>query len=253
MITLKKIYRYLIKLFPLKYQEKWDKSGIIRNFDWDIKIDKILICLDCTKNIIRFAKTKNIKLVISHHPIFNKNNIIDESNIKLLKKLKISLISLHTNVDNHPLGLNYYLSNLLNFKNTFQVQMDDCGSLYVGNLKNKKNTHDTIKLICEKLNITHHVKYVGNNTIIERAIICSGAGFDVIKNALNYYDTRTILITGDIKWHDWLYADQLKLNLLDIGHDVEKHFIELIYKNLQKIFPCLKIYKSFPSISIKLY
>ena len=72
-ITIKSIYDLLNSSFPIANQETWDQSGL-RLFDLkSTPISKIILCLDCTKDIIDYAIENNYKLIISHHPIFTKN------------------------------------------------------------------------------------------------------------------------------------------------------------------------------------
>ena len=127
-ITIKSIYDLLNSSFPIANQEIWDQSGL-RLFDLkSTPISKIILCLDCTKDIIDYAIENNYKLIISHHPIFTKNKYFEPSkfdieNIKILKAHKISLLSLHTCIDNHEDGLNTYILKKIGVNN---IQKNNC-------------------------------------------------------------------------------------------------------------------------------
>ena len=61
-ITIKSIYDLLNSSFPIANQETWDQSGL-RLFDLkSTPISKIILCLDCTKDIIDYAiENKEVK------------------------------------------------------------------------------------------------------------------------------------------------------------------------------------------------
>lgn len=245
MITLKQLYSFLTKTFPLKFQEEWDESGIKQFNKSNQVINKVAICLDPSLTNINQAIKSNVDLIISHHPIFTNNkeiklNSTDKKTLSLLKKHKISLISFHTNVDNNPIGLNYFLSKTLGFNN-IKIKKNAEGSYASSNIQ-KIKFNDLLKKLKTKLN-TYTNKGISNGNKINQIALCSGSSFSVLKKSINSFGKNTCLITGDIKWHDWVYANDLNLNLIDIGHDAEKFFIELIVKTIKVKIPLSKIIK----------
>lgn len=106
------------KIAPSSLSESWDNSGLqIGNSKSEI--NKVLLCLDVTSEIVDEAINIGANLIISHHPfIFNKLTSISDLDIKgsLILKLihhDISVISEHTNLDLASKGLNKYLAKRL--------------------------------------------------------------------------------------------------------------------------------------------
>lgn len=79
---------------------------------------------------------------------------------------------------------------------------------------------------------------------IATAAIACGSGSDFIGKAkINNAD---VLLTGDMKYHDWEKAENMGLCVIDAGHfGTEKHFGEYLQKKLrEKIAEDIKIYIS---------
>jgi len=102
--TLEDLCSLIDQFFPFSIQEDWDNSGLqIGNLKERLK--NLAVCLDVNTGVIEFAYKKGANLIISHHPLlFNSVKKIDFSSSygKILKELivkKISVISLHTNLD----------------------------------------------------------------------------------------------------------------------------------------------------------
>lgn len=255
MITLKKLYKTLTKKFSLKLQEEWDQSGIRRFSSWEKPINKILLCLDCTNKTVDEAIKTSCDVIISHHPIFTGSAKIEEQcNVKIilnkLKKHKISLISLHTCIDANEYGLNYYLIKMLKLKNISCIKNpNDCVKYYIGCFNKSLTFNNAINLINQTFK-TNNIKYLRKTQKIDTVILSCGAGFSVLKPDLNNFDKNALIITGDIKWHDWILCDDLNINSLDVGHELEKYFINLINEFLITKFPKLKIIKHYPTIKL---
>ncbi len=258
-IKYKDFITHINKRFPLSYQEKWDESGLTI-FNKNIAfLDSVVVCLDITLEIIEFAHKQKSKLIISHHPIFTKNSDIELTDVnkkclQLLKRYKINLLSLHTCVDNHPLGINHFLINMINVNKPKQIKNNN-GSFFEADLL--KPTHlvqlvEEIKKIYQT-NITIF-NNANDNVLIKKIAICSGAGFEVLKKSINSAKVKeTLFVTGDIKWHDWVYIDEKRLYVLDVGHDLEKYFIPMMKGIIEHAFPNLNVFQFFPTLKLKCY
>lgn len=121
-MKLKEITDFLENLYPLQYQESYDNSGLIIG-NKNSEVNKALICVDVTEEIIDEAIMTKSDLIISHHPIIfnsikkiNGNNLIERIIIKAIKN-NISIYSAHTNLDNQKSGVNSILCKKLKLKN----------------------------------------------------------------------------------------------------------------------------------------
>jgi dinuclear metal center YbgI/SA1388 family protein len=120
-----KIYELLESLqewAPFNYQESYDNSGLLVG-NMNNPINKILISLDITEEVMQEAIAQNYDLIISHHPIIFRGlksltgSTPEERVIMEAIKHNIAIIAMHTNLDNAFRGVNYKISQLLGLKN----------------------------------------------------------------------------------------------------------------------------------------
>ena len=246
----KKIANFLFKKFPLKLQEEWDETGF-KNFNGN-KTACVVLTMDPNLDAVNLALREHAHLIISHHPIFLKSKEIEPSPIDkkvvlLLKKHKIDLLSLHTNVDNSPVGINPHVLKQFGCKNIKVVKTKD-GNFFCGDLPKSAKTSVLLKKFKQIFKTTRIISLSkNNNKIVKKIYLACGAGFFVIKNNLTKFKNTDLVLTGDLKWHDWTLIDQLNANVVDIAHDVEKHFVNMLEPIIKKEFN-VRIIKNKPSI-----
>ena len=109
------ISNYLNEIVPLDFQEEYDNSGLIIGRE-DLEIKSVLICLDCTAEVLDEAIQKGCNLIVCHHPlIFNGLKKITSSNKNqkiILKAIEsnIAIYAIHTNLDNIYGGVSFKLA-----------------------------------------------------------------------------------------------------------------------------------------------
>jgi dinuclear metal center YbgI/SA1388 family protein len=103
--TIADIAHFLETIAPLNLQEKYDNSGLLVG-DKKTVVTGVIVCLDCTEEVIEEAIRKDCNLVISHHPpIFYGLKKLTGENLteRLVQKAiknDIALYAIHTNLDN---------------------------------------------------------------------------------------------------------------------------------------------------------
>jgi dinuclear metal center YbgI/SA1388 family protein len=121
-MKIREILNYLEEKFPLKLQEHYDNSGLIIG-NADNEVTAVLLCLDCTTEVIEEAIARKCNLILSHHPlIFDGLKKINPDTLEgkiIYQAIKndISIYSIHTNIDNHIEGLNSILASKLGLIN----------------------------------------------------------------------------------------------------------------------------------------
>lgn len=107
--------------FPFSLQENYDNSGIILDFNGEI--NAILVAFDVTMEVILEAIEQKANLIISHHPVIfsgikklSTKNSSDQIIIKAIQH-EISIIAVHTNIDNAITGVNGAIAKKLELKN----------------------------------------------------------------------------------------------------------------------------------------
>ena len=121
-MKIKDLTAYLESIAPLAYQESYDNSGLIVGNSND-EIQKALVSLDCTEDVVDEAIAKGCDIIISHHPIvfkglkrFNGKNYVERTVIKAIKH-NIALYAIHTNLDNVLGGVSSKIAEKLELVN----------------------------------------------------------------------------------------------------------------------------------------
>ena len=113
----------------LGLQASWDNSGILVG-DCNMLVDKALITLDVTEEVIDEAVSKGFHLVISHHPVIYKplKRLLTENTVQrvIMKAIKndVTIACMHTNLDNSSAGVSMALAKRLGIllNNSFHIR-----------------------------------------------------------------------------------------------------------------------------------
>ncbi|NMA68131.1 MAG: Nif3-like dinuclear metal center hexameric protein [Desulfitobacterium sp.] len=108
-ISIGLIAQTIEKIAPKSWAEEWDNVGLLVG-DYGTKVERILLTLDLTPQVIEEAREKNAKLIVAHHPILFrplKNLRSDNQSANLpiqLLKEDIAYYAAHTNLDQSHLS-----------------------------------------------------------------------------------------------------------------------------------------------------
>lgn len=111
------------QLAPKTLAESWDNVGL-QVGDPQADIDKILVSLDLTGEVVQEAIEQQVNMIITHHPfIFNplKSIRMDLSSGNIIRQLiqnNINYYVAHTNLDIAPNGLNDMLAEKIGLQET---------------------------------------------------------------------------------------------------------------------------------------
>ena len=248
-IKIREIENYLFQFAPKELAMDWDNVGLLIG-DPDMEVTRALIALDITDITAREAIEKDCNLIISHHPVMNchwnpvQNIRQDTPQGKLLIKLlknNIAAICMHTNLDRTKGGVNDCLAEKLNLLNWRDLPGGD-GFCRMGNLA---ESTDLKIFVREIKNILHcnGVRYADGGKKVLRIATGGGACGEYAQAAFDAgCDT---FVTADIKYHDFLDAAAMGLNLIDAGHFPTENLIcEKLIEILSRQFPDLFFIKS---------
>ncbi len=244
-----KIKQFFQTHYPSELAYDWDNVGLqIGTLNKDIT--GILITLDVTKAVVEEAIKKNSNLIIAHHPLVFKplKAILSDAYkgqvIEMMIKNDIALYVSHTNFDLANAGMNDFLSEKLKLKNIEILEYEDetHGIGRIGDIKPMK-LMDAIAFIKDNLKMKQ-ARLITNkkNKTIKRLAISGGSGASHMFSAKQ--KGADLYITGDISYHQAHDILQLGLNALDIGHYVEKHFMESLKEKLQSVGITAPLYTS---------
>ncbi|AKU79529.1 Nif3-like dinuclear metal center hexameric protein [Spiroplasma turonicum] len=241
------VINYINDLFPKYLEAEWDKAGFqieeVYSQKSQDEISGIVICLDVTMDVIQYALKNNANLIISRHPFIFKDLEEELKNKKemydLLVKEEIQIFSIHTNYDNSE---NQGLVSLL--ETQFNIKKDSIIGETTKYFEIELIRELQSKEIIEKLSFI----FGSANVLVTQSMdlekdfnkfyIATGACGSLLEE-LNLKDI--FFVTGEAKWHEWLYANQNNVSMLTLGHYMENYFIEDIQNKLLKTFEDLKV------------
>ncbi|RVU55312.1 Nif3-like dinuclear metal center hexameric protein [Anaerosphaera multitolerans] len=241
------IIRFMENWAKPEYEEDWDNSGVQILFE-NSEIENIVVALDLTDEVVDMAIEKNVKLIITHHPMFfnglksiRSDEYIGKNVIRLIEN-KITVYSAHTTLDIAEEGVNDTISKLLNLREVKGLYKTEKG-YYIGRtglLEKEMPLEEFIEFLKLQFNINNLRIYGKLKESVKKVSLCGGAGADFIRNAID--EKSDIYFTGDVKHHEGQLAYENNLIIVDIGHyNSEKIIVEKIKEKLLKDFK-LNIY-----------
>ncbi|MGB0778282.1 MAG: Nif3-like dinuclear metal center hexameric protein [Flavobacteriaceae bacterium] len=121
-MTIKQITDQIERIAPLKDAEDFDNVGLLVG-SYSNTINKVLVSLDCTEEVVDEAIEVGAELIVCFHPIvfkglkkFNGSNYVERVVIKAIKH-DISIYAMHTALDNSPVGVNKRICDQLGILN----------------------------------------------------------------------------------------------------------------------------------------
>lgn len=108
---------------PLALQESYDNAGLLVGFPQQ-RVSSVMVCLDLSEAIVKEAAARSCGLIITHHPVIFKglrsvgNRTEVERIVVLAIQKGISIMAMHTNLDNVFRGVNQKLAESLGINNT---------------------------------------------------------------------------------------------------------------------------------------
>lgn len=180
----------------------------------DAQVKSVLLALDVTDAVVDEAIKIGAQLIVSHHPlIFSTLKSVQSEKLLKLIEHKIAVISMHTNLDIAEGGINDVLIELLGAKAECALDSEGCGR--VGVLPEAMQFDDFLRL-CKAVLNTNGLRYYYAGKPVERLAVMGGSGGDSIEDAAEKgCDTY---VTADIKYHQFLEAAELGINLIDADH-----------------------------------
>ena len=196
---------------PLELAESWDCSGWLVETK-NANIQKVLLALTVTGDVVRQAKAKNCDMIISHHPLF-----FVPFNYK-----DIDIYCAHTNMDRAEGGTTDKLINVLGLTKTKNIG-DFTRLVSLDKPLAIKNFIDILKTI------SPNMRYVNNfgAEMIKNIAFCAGSGSEFIREA--YENGADAFVTGDLKFH---MALDSPIAVFDIGHFESEIKVLDVFKSL---------------------
>lgn len=240
MSTVFDLYSAIDQFAPFSLSMDFDNTGILVG-DRHQPVSKVLLALDCTIDVVNYAKEIGAQLIITHHPvIFHPIKRVNEDSVVYhLIRSQIAVISAHTNLDIAEGGVNDVLAQAMGLQNISGLELlDPAAQSYlgrIGTLSNPISASEFAALVKESLH-ARSVKFADAGNKIQKVALCSGSGADCLASALAA--GADALLTSEVKQHEYLNAAAAGISIFDAGHfDTEDIVIETLKEKLAGIFP----------------
>lgn len=219
------ILEYLNTISPFELQEKWDNSGLLVGSAND-EVCQIVLTLDVTKELCNAHP--NNTLFIAHHPlIFSGLKSLDFQTypanvVQTLVQKNQSVIAMHTNADKTHLN-RYVFEKVLGF----EIASEDEFMLRTNVSMDKK----TLYAHLQKTLGLQSFRVVNEKETIESIALTTGSGSSMMDMC-----GCDCFLTGDIKYHDAIKAQEQELMVVDINHfESELFFAQAMMDDLEKL------------------
>ncbi len=237
-MKLKDIIETIEKNYPPCLAYDWDNSGLFFG-DIEREIQKVLVTLDITPEIIDQAIDNGADMVLAHHPItmdgiktLADGSMLSDMIINAVKN-DVCIYSAHTNMDTAKDGINQKLAEIFKLKDIIILEndkpYDDCGLGRIGSLENEMTLSDFCELVKEKLN-TPFVRVCGDERKIKRVAVASGSCSEYVPSAIK--KGADVIITADMKYHHCIEFVYDGIAIIDAGHFSTENIVKDMFKEL---------------------
>ena len=246
-VSIAEVKAALERFSPLPLQEDYDNAGLQVGLTTE-EVSGVVLCLDVTEQVISYAAEHGCNLIVSHHPLIfrplrhiSDGNMVERCVIQALQK-GITILSMHTNMDNAYRGVSYTMAERLqltdvSFLAPKGTERSDGGSGVIGTLTQPIAPADFISL----LKHTFQAQCVMTNQLLQRPIsrvaLCGGSGAFLAEEAIR--QQADAFVTGEMHYHEYFGREQ-QIQLCIIGHyESEQYAVQRLGEVLSDAFPTL--------------
>ncbi len=269
-VTTELVAQVIEKIAPKSWAEEWDNVGLLVG-SGSTPIERILITLDGTLEVVEEAKAYGAQLIVAHHPIIFRplknlraDNAAAQVPLRLLQH-QISYYTAHTNLDQSVFSSSRALGEVLGLKDMkiLEESASDLNPLLnrgekrgygvSGYLPKPEKLGAVWKQFLGGLSqpgVYAHpydltgVRLAGSlEKTVRKVAIVNGSGARFVQKAL--FKGVDLLITGDVDHHAALDALEGGMAVGDLGHFLSEAPM------LQALYHYLSTDKSLQGIEVR--
>ena len=224
--TVCELWNVLGKWAPPELAESWDNTGL-QVGDPDAPVQRLIVALDATENVLEAASERKAQMVLTHHPLlFQPVRSLDIS--KQLPRLlagflrkNIALAAAHTNLDSTVGGVSDLLANALGLSDvkplhTSEPNPPSVGLGRIGNLPYGCKLSEIMHKVSNMLGNPGLLVVGHPGQMITRVALCGGSGSDLWPMAID--EDADLFLSAEIKHHIAREAEQMGKAIIDAGH-----------------------------------
>ena len=254
MVTVDDVYNYMKSIAPEELAKKNDNVGFLVGAACT-PVKKLLVALDVTSGVITEALDIGANLIVAHHPLFFSLSSVTDENVtgrKIVKMLSggVSAICMHTNLDAARGGVNDALAvavgiadsgkevrPLSDFAPVSEGDNESYGK--VGYLKTACSLPEYLKFLKTALDAGGLRYYDAGRDVYKVALAGGSGAADWLNAVKSGCDT---FVTADIKYHLFLEALEMGINLIDGDHFCTENVVSrVLVEKLGAAFPDIDV------------
>lgn len=229
MVQLSKLIEEFEIQWPLEAAESWDTVGLVVG-DANQQINKILLSVDLTPEVISEAETIGAELILTHHPVIFKpietlaNTTLKGALLTRLIRGGIAVYSVHTNADVQSDGSSSQIAKALELRSIKPIvhAAQGFGHGAIGYLEEALTVGRLVELLGSKIPQTARgIAFTGDSNRKVRSVAVSGGAGDSFLTEVLASDAD-VYITSDLRHHpalDALMSPRAhQITLIDISH-----------------------------------
>jgi GTP cyclohydrolase I len=207
------------RLFPFNLAEPWDNCGI-QIGDPDRQVFSVAFSLDPIHRTINFAAENGCELLITHHPVLLEpvRNLLATNHSSAIlmaaARAKVDIVSLHTNLDAAPGGLNDFLAETIGMQDISVPLPATCARF--GRLHAPMGVYELASALASTLDSSCLRVVSDKNRLVETVFCASGSGMGYWPEVVRC--NPDVLVTGDVRYHAAQEAIEKGIPIIDAGH-----------------------------------
>ncbi len=248
-MKIKDVAETLERFAPLSLQESYDNAGLQIGLTGDEEVSGVLLCLDVTEAVLEEAEELGCNMVVAHHPLLFRplKRVSQETQtgrcVTSAIRKGITVYAAHTNLDNAPDGVNFYIAEKIGLQDVGFLQPftdgREGGSGAIGTLPEPLPETEALRLVAASLSSACPRYTPGPGGLVERVALCGGAGDFLVDEAVR--QGAQLFFTGEVGYHRFAgHEDELCVAAL--GHFETEHCVtELLERILTDSLPALRV------------
>ena len=217
-------------MVPFSWAEEWDNSGFLAG-DPESPVTGVTVCLDPSPEAMDFAAGNGCSVLVSHHPlIFSPLKKLDVSAgtgkaVAFALKKDIAVISMHTNWDSSPRGVNAAIAEAIGLESVSPLVPSLSGAWglgALGKLPSVMTGRELGQAIRSSLKLSRLDLYGDPHRPANRLALCGGSGGSLWSVAIA--SGADVFFTSDVKYHERMEALAAGLILLIGDHGEVESF-----------------------------
>lgn len=209
------------KLYPRSTAAPWDNDGLQCCADPERELQRVLVALDATEEVIDYAVKGSFDLILTHHPMLF-GSVGDIVPSELYGRKIISLVhggvataSFHTRLDAGKAGVNDILAELFELSSVTPFGDDEHPSIgRIGVLPKPVTAEQLCFTAKDKLG-SPFVRLSGKGEIRTLAVL-GGAGKSCIPSAIA--EEADAILTGEVSYNSAIDFADMGIAVIEAGH-----------------------------------